>query len=64
MLCTKHPPIRNLIDLADPSQVRTLTRRLGISRSDLRRIVEKTGNSITAVTKEVELEKNGCTHPS
>jgi hypothetical protein len=57
MLRTKHPPVRNLIDLADPRQVRTLKRRLGISRTDLRRIVEKAGNSITAITKEVELER-------
>jgi hypothetical protein len=57
MLCTKHPPVRNLIDLADPRQVRTLKRKLGISRTDLRRIVEKAGNSITAITKEVELER-------
>jgi hypothetical protein len=58
MLCTKHPPIRNLIDLSDPRQVRTLKRRLGVSGADLRRIIEKTGNSIAAITKEVELEKN------
>ena len=57
MLCTKRPPIRNLIDLSDPRQVRTLKRRLGVSGADLRRIIEKTGNSIAAVTKEVELEK-------
>ena len=57
MLCTKRPPIRNLIDLSDPRQVRTLKRRLGISGTDLRRIVEKVGNSIAAITKEVELER-------
>lgn len=60
MLCTKHPPVRNLIDLADPRQVRTLQRRLGISKSDLRRIVEKAGNSIAAITKEVEQEKKAA----
>ena len=53
----KHPPIRNLIDLSDPRQVRTLKRRLGVSGADLRRIIEKTGTSIAAITKEVEFEK-------
>lgn len=57
MLCEKHPPIRNLIDLSDPRQVRTLKRRLGVSGADLRRIIEKAGTSIAAITKEVELEK-------
>lgn len=60
MLCTKHPPVRNLIDLADPRQVRTVKRRLGISRADLRRVVEKAGNSIAAITKQVELEKTAA----
>ena len=57
MLCKKHPPIRNLINLSDPRQVRTLKRRLGVSGAELARVVEKAGNSIAAITKEVELEK-------
>ena len=60
MLCEKHPPIRNLIDLSDPRQVRTLKRRLGVSGADFRRIIEKAGTSIAAITKEVELEKRWC----
>jgi hypothetical protein len=60
MICTKHPPVRNLIDLHDPRQVRTLKRRLGITTSDLHRIVEMAGNSIAAITKEVELEKKAA----
>ena len=63
MLCEKHPPIRNLIDLSDPRQVRTLKRRLGVSAADLRRIIEKAGNSIAAITKEVELEKAAGANP-
>ena len=63
MLCEKHPPIRNLIDLSDPRQVRTLKRRLGVSAADLRRIVEKAGNSIAAITKEVELERAAGASP-
>ena len=60
MLSAKHQPLRNLIDLADSKQVRTLTKRLGISEDDLRRIIEKSGNSIAAITKEVELERTAA----
>jgi hypothetical protein len=50
-------PIRNKIDLADPSQIRILKRRLGISADDLQHVVEKVGNSIAAVCKEIEPQK-------
>jgi uncharacterized protein YjcR len=54
----KHPVIRNKIDLTDPNQVRSWKRRLGVSTEDLQRIVEKVGDSISAVTKEIELKKS------
>jgi hypothetical protein len=50
-------PIRNKIDLADPSQIRILRRRLGTSADDLQRVVAKVGNSIAAVCKEIEPQK-------
>jgi hypothetical protein len=50
-------PKGNKIDLADDSQIRILRRRLGVSSDDLHRVVAKVGNSITAVTKEIELQK-------
>jgi Protein of unknown function (DUF3606) len=50
-------PIRNKIDLADPSQIRILRRRLGISDDDLQRVVERVGNSSAAVCKEIEPQK-------
>jgi hypothetical protein len=53
----KHPPVRNKIDLADPSQVRAWTRRLGVPVEVLKAVVDKIGNSVAAVTKEVELHK-------
>ena len=53
----KSQPARNKIDLADPSQIRTLKRRLGISADDLRRVVERVGNWIAAVCKEIEPQK-------
>jgi hypothetical protein len=57
MLSAKRQPVRNLIDLANAQQVRTLTKRLGISEDDLRRIIERSGNSIAAISKEVDLER-------
>jgi hypothetical protein len=56
----RHPkPLatRNKIDVADASQMRLLKKRLGISRDDLHRVVAKVGNSIAAVTKEIECQK-------
>jgi uncharacterized protein DUF3606 len=60
MLSAKRQPSRNLIDLGNSKQVRTLTKRLGISKDELRRIIEKSGNSIAAITKEVELERTAA----
>ena len=57
MRCARHPVIRNKIGLTDPNQVRSWKRRLGVSTEDLQRIVEKVGDSISAVTKEIELER-------
>jgi len=53
----KHPPIRNKINVADPAQLRAWTRRLHVSAEELKVIVEKTGNAVAAVTKEVELQR-------
>jgi hypothetical protein len=53
---TKHPPVRNKINLADPAQLRAWTRRLGISIDALKAVVDKVGNSVAAVTKE-ELQR-------
>ena len=54
---TKHPPIRNKIDFANPSQVRALSRRLRVPADELKAVVDKVGNSVAAVTKEVELRR-------
>ena len=53
----KHPPIRNKINTADPAQVRAWTRRLRVPADELKVIVEKVGNSVAAVSKEVELQR-------
>ena len=51
---SKPHTIRNKIDLADPSQVRGVKKRLGISADDLQHAVGKVGNSIAAVSKELQ----------
>ena len=53
----KHPPIRNKINTSDPAQLRAWTRRLRIPADDLKAIVEKVGNSVAAVSKEVDLQR-------
>lgn len=53
----KPPPIRNKIDLSNANELRVLKKRLRISNDELRRIIAKVGNSIVAVSKEVELER-------
>jgi Protein of unknown function (DUF3606) len=53
----KHPPIRNKINLTDPVQVRAWTRRLRISADALKCVVGKVGDSVAAVTKEIELQR-------
>lgn len=53
----KYPLIRNKIDMADPAQVRVWTRRLRIPADELKAIVDKVGNSVAAMTKEVELQR-------
>jgi hypothetical protein len=57
MRCAKHPIVRNKIDLTDANQVRAWRRRLGVSPDELQRVVEKVRVSISAVTKEIELER-------
>jgi Protein of unknown function (DUF3606) len=53
----KHPPIRNKIEMDDPAQVRAWTRRLRLPANELKEVIEKVGNSVAAVTKEVELQR-------
>lgn len=53
----KHPPLRNKINTADPAQLRAWTRRLRVPADELKTIVEKVGNSVAAVSKEVELQR-------
>lgn len=53
----KIQPIRNKLDLADRVQVRVVTKRLGISQTELVDLVDRVGNSIAVLAKEVHVQK-------
>jgi hypothetical protein len=57
----KHYPVRNKIDLTNASQVRAWTKRLDITADELRAIVNKVGDSVATVTKQIELQRTA--HP-
>jgi Protein of unknown function (DUF3606) len=59
----KRPPIRNKIEVADRAQIRAWTRRLRVPVDELKAIIQKVGNSVQAVTKEVELQRLGHQQP-
>jgi hypothetical protein len=54
---TKSQPIRNKLDMTDRQQVRVVKKRLQISEEELTRVVSKIGNSISAISKEVALQR-------
>ncbi|MGJ5046605.1 DUF3606 domain-containing protein [Bradyrhizobium oligotrophicum] len=53
----KIQPSRNKLDMADQAQVRVVTKRLKMSPGELAEMVERIGNSIAAITKEVALQR-------
>jgi hypothetical protein len=53
----KHRHFRNRVDMADHVQVRVIKRRLRLSESELNKVVDRVGNSIAAISKEVALRK-------
>jgi hypothetical protein len=53
----KPAPIRNKINLSDPAQARAWTRRLALPPNELKAVVERVGDSVAAVIKEVELRR-------
>jgi len=59
----KHQPIRNKIDLTDVRQVRAWTRRFDIDADGLKAIVNRVGDSVATVTKEIELQRSGLRPP-
>jgi hypothetical protein len=50
-------PLRNKISLTDSRQRKAWVKRLGISLEELDAAISKVGNSVNAVTKEIELRR-------
>ncbi|AWM00869.1 DUF3606 domain-containing protein [Bradyrhizobium amphicarpaeae] len=50
-------PIRNKLDLTDRAQTRLVRKRLSLSDAELAAIVERTGNSISAISKEAAKQR-------
>ncbi len=53
----KIQPSRNKLDMTDQAQVRVVTKRLKMSPGELTEMVERIGNSIAAITKEVAQQR-------
>jgi hypothetical protein len=51
----KITPDRSKINLNDAAEIKCWTKELRVSTDELRRIVEKVGNSVAAVRKELAL---------
>jgi hypothetical protein len=49
--------IRNKLDLTDRVQVRVIKKRLKLSGTELKSIIGKTGNSLSAISKEAAIQK-------
>jgi Protein of unknown function (DUF3606) len=54
-LTRRETPDRSKINLRNPTEAKCWAHELGISQDQLRRLVEKVGNSATAVRKELNL---------
>ncbi len=54
---SKPHPIRNKLDLSDPTQVRLVRKRLKLSDAELTAIVGRIGNSLSAISKEAALQR-------
>jgi hypothetical protein len=64
MLCSRPPrPVCTTLDLANAGQVKSVRKRFRITHADLVRIVNKIGNSLSAIEKEVELENLAAVQP-
>jgi hypothetical protein len=48
---------RSKINMSEDAEVVLWTKRLGVSKDDLEKAVEKVGNSVAAVRKQLEIAK-------
>ena len=55
MVLSNVPPDRSKIAIDHPDEVKYWSKHLGITPDELRRLVDKVGNSAAAVTKELRL---------
>jgi len=60
----KIQPTRNKLDMTDHVQVRIVTKRLKLSEAELTQMVGRIGNSIAALSKEVERQRAAKLVPS
>jgi DNA-binding transcriptional regulator YiaG len=60
----KLPRFRNSVDLSDKVQVKALRKHLDLSEEQFARIVRKSGNSISAITKEATTSKRTAVTPA
>jgi hypothetical protein len=54
-LARRETPDRSKINVHNPTEAKCWAHELGISQDQLRRLVEKVGNSATAVRKELNM---------
>ena len=54
----KQAPDRSKINLHDPAEAKCWCHELGVSRDQLRSLVDKVGNSAATVRKELDHEKS------
>jgi hypothetical protein len=59
MIRRKPTYFRNSLDLRDKVQVKILRKRLKLSDEQFASIVRKSGNSISAITKEATVSRSG-----
>ena len=52
MMMRRRPPSRNSLDVRDRVQVKVVRKRLKLTDAQLADIIRKTGNSISAISKE------------
>jgi hypothetical protein len=57
MLRQNRKYFRNRLDLSDRVQVKVVRRRLRLSEADLNAVVQKVGNSIAGISKEIALQR-------
>ena len=55
-LIERERPDRSKINMNQPHEVKYWSHALGVSREDLRRVVDKVGNSAAAVRKELGIQ--------